>query len=137
MRVYLDSSSALKRVFEEPESDATTTFLRTRRDAGDVLASSSLAWIEVTRALRTRAAADPSIPIDDLTDIALSGVLERPITADIVALARRLAPDVLRSLDAIHLATALALDVDVVLTHDARLAEAVEHHGLTATAPGT
>jgi uncharacterized protein len=136
VRVYLDSSSALKRVLDEPESAATAAALRTRVSAGDVLLSSSLAWVEVARAPRPPAAPGTTFDVDELADVALSGVLERPITPDVVALARRLAPPVLRSLDAIHLATALVLDVDVVLTHDPRLAEAARHHGVRTESPG-
>jgi predicted nucleic acid-binding protein len=64
-------------------------------------------------------------------------VAERPVTGEVVALARRLGPSSLRSLDAIHLASALAVDADVVLTYDDRLAEAVESHGLRTLAPAT
>jgi hypothetical protein len=44
----------------------------------------------------------------------------------------------LRSLDAIHLATALLIrdDVETVLTYDARLRDAAEAHGLPTAAPG-
>jgi hypothetical protein len=44
----------------------------------------------------------------------------------------------LRSLDAIHLATALMIrdDVDIVLAYDVRLREAAEAHGLPTAAPG-
>lgn len=57
-------------------------------------------------------------------DVALSGVRERRISADVVSLARRLGPDSLPSLDAIHLATAVLLDVDLLVSHDTRLCDA-------------
>ena len=48
-------------------------------------------------------------------------------------------PPALRSLDAIHLATALDLghDLEGIVTYDARLAEAAEHNGVAAISPGT
>jgi hypothetical protein len=52
-----------------------------------------------------------------------------------VSLARRIEPNLLRSLDAIHLATAVLLDADTVLTYDDRLAEAARYNGLTVSAP--
>jgi PIN domain len=52
------------------------------------------------------------------------GVVERPIAADVVGLARRIGPHVLRSLDAIHLATAILVDADALITYDERLAAA-------------
>ncbi len=61
--------------------------------------------------------------------VALSGIAERPMTAEVVSLARRIDPTVLRSLDAMHLATAVLLDADVIVTNDDRLAEAAWHKG--------
>jgi len=55
----------------------------------------------------------------------------------VTALARRVRPDRLRSLDAIHLASALVIDADVVLTYDERLARACADNGLRVATPGT
>ncbi len=68
---------------------------------------------------------------------ALSGVAEHSLVAEVVALARWVNPAVLRSLDAIHLVSALLLDADVVLTYDQHLAEARHEGDLTVTAPGS
>ncbi len=61
-----------------------------------------------------------------------------PIDDEILHAARRLDPRTLRSLDAIHLATALSLrdDVDVLFTYDARLTEAAAGAGLRVLSPG-
>lgn len=55
----------------------------------------------------------------------------------VVESAGRLADPLLRSLDAIHLATALLIreDVDALLTYDERLAEAARAHGLAVASP--
>ncbi len=54
----------------------------------------------------------------------------------ILARAASLAAPLLRSLDAIHLATALSLaDLDAVATYDRRLGAAAEESGLVAVAP--
>ncbi|MGH3811632.1 MAG: type II toxin-antitoxin system VapC family toxin [Pseudonocardiaceae bacterium] len=106
MRVYLDSSAVLKRVLVEPESADLVAGLDKHHTEGDVLVSSSLAWIEVARALRSLRGATLAEVADDV-DAALSGVAEHPLVAEVVALARRVNPAVLRSLDAIHLASAL------------------------------
>ena len=132
MRVYVDSSALLKRVFAESESEALKASLRSHVAQDAALVSSSLAWVEVARALR---AGTSGADIDDLSDRALSGILERPIGAEVVALARRLQPAVLRSLDAIHLASAILLDVDLVIAYDQRLAEAARHHGIKVSTP--
>ncbi|MCO5312194.1 MAG: type II toxin-antitoxin system VapC family toxin [Microthrixaceae bacterium] len=142
MRIYADSSALIKRVVEEAESDALLAALDDHI-ASDitndtVVVSSSLAWIEVSRALSSLSdsGANSREQLVDAFEVALSGVAERPITADVVSLARRVAPPVLRTLDAIHLATAILLDVDVVLTYDDRLADACRHNGLAVSTPG-
>jgi predicted nucleic acid-binding protein len=61
-----------------------------------------------------------------------------PLDDAILDQATRLAPGGLRSLDAIHLATALSVqeDIGVLLTYDQRLGEAAAEHGLRVSAPG-
>jgi predicted nucleic acid-binding protein len=138
VRIYVDSSALIKRAVEEAESDAVEAALGRYVSDDAAVVASSLAWIEVSSALRSRLS--DSRYDDDETqkaiNIALSGVAERFITEDVVGLARRVAPPILRTLDAIHLATAILLDADVVLTYDDRLAEACRHNGLTVAAPG-
>ncbi len=138
MRIYVDSSALIKRVVEEAESDALEAALGRYVSDDAAVVTSSLAWIEVSRALRSRLS-DSRYDEDETQeaiDVALSGVAERFISEDVVGLARRVAPPILRTLDAIHLATAILLDADVVLTYDDRLAEACRHNGLTVGAPG-
>jgi len=54
VRIYLDSSALLKRAVVEPESSQLVETIDRHETGGDLLASSTLAWIEVTRALRSR-----------------------------------------------------------------------------------
>ena len=136
MRVYVDSSALLKRVLVENESTDLVAALRAYVDDGAAVLASSLAWIEVSRAVRTYANRSPSIDVDHLVEVALSGVHERPMSPDVVALARRLQPPVLRTLDAIHLSSALLLDADVLVAYDARLADAARHNDLAVSSPG-
>lgn len=137
VRVYVDSSALIKRSINETESDALEAVLAAYAADEAALMSSSLAWIEVGRALRAldSATSDP-VDVGEAVVETLSGVAERPITADVVSLARRVAPPTLRTLDAIHLATAILLDADVVLTYDKRLASACRYNDLTTVAPG-
>jgi predicted nucleic acid-binding protein len=138
VRVYFDSSALIKRAVQEPESDAVEARLDRYVAEEAVIISSSLAWIEVSRALRTRLD-DRSYGEDEIHDAvegALSGVAERLITGEVIALARRVAPPRLRTLDAIHLATAILLDVDEVVVYDDRLIDACRHNGLAIAMPG-
>jgi predicted nucleic acid-binding protein len=134
MRVYFDSSALIKRVVAEEESDDLTDFLDARYEQGDLLASSSLAWVEVSRVVLARVKA-PAIA-GDLIDGAMSGIDERQLTAEVVSVARRIEPLILRSLDALHLATAVLIDADLVVTYDERLADACRRNALAVASPG-
>ena len=136
MRVYVDSSALIKRSVLEAESDALEEVLGQYVDEDDALVSSSLAWIEVSRALRSRLDGTDHDAIRDAIEDALSGIAERLIAADVVSLARRIGPTVLRTLDAIHLATAILVDSDVIVTYDDRLAAAARYNGVAVSAPG-
>ena len=136
MRVYVDSSALLKRVFAEAESEALISTLRTHVVEGSVLVSSALAWVEVYRALRAYPGSHGPVEVGALADTALSGILEKPMSGEVIALARRLAPPVLRTLDAIHLASALLIDADVLVAYDQRLLEATTTHGISTSSPG-
>lgn len=134
MRVYLDSSAVIKRVLAEADSPALVEAIDGYVRQGALLVSSALAWIEVERALRTRLKRGPGAVAADVDD-ALSGVAEHMLSTEVVSLARRVNPDVLRSLDAIHLASALLVDADLVVTYDERLALACGENGLTVARP--
>ncbi|TAM70431.1 MAG: PIN domain-containing protein [Microbacteriaceae bacterium] len=136
MRIYVDSSALIKRAIEEPESDALVAHLETRVEDGDTLVSSSLAWVEVTRALRTRLDHEHPSTVAELTDVALSGIAEFPLDARVVALARRIGPPLLRTLDALHLASATLLDADLLVVYDGRLAAAAAELGIRTVSPG-
>ncbi len=138
MRVYFDSSALIKRSVQEPESDAVEAAFDRYVAADAVIISSSLAWVEVSRALRTRldSGSYGEDEIHDAVEGALAGVAERLITGEVIGLARRVAPPLLRTLDAIHLATAIMLDVDVVVVYDDRLIDACRSNGLATAMPG-
>jgi predicted nucleic acid-binding protein len=63
----------------------------------------------------------------------------RRLSDEILARAAEVVPRTLRTLDAIHLATALDLSPppDAFLCYDRRLASAARSHGLAVVAPGT
>jgi predicted nucleic acid-binding protein len=135
MRVYLDSSALLKRVIGESESEQLRVVLRDHVDEHALLLSSRLASIEVGRAIRTRFGIGHAAAADFLDD-AMSGVAEYPVGDEVISLSQRLNPNRLRSLDAIHVASAMLLDVDLLITYDDRMADAGEQNGLRCAAPG-
>ena len=135
MLIYLDSSAMIKRSIHEAESLPLIDAMRDALAGGHAFVSSTLAWVEVSRALRTRLDAMPPAEIIALTEVALSAVGEAPITAQVASVARRIGPPTLRTLDAIHLATATIHDVDEVWAYDRRLLDAAEGLGIATAAP--
>ena len=123
--IYADTSALIKRVVIEHESPAVRTMLREGNAAGDVVAASELVWLEVWRTLR-RAVVDD---LESAADAALRGIAEIPLTSDILVRARRIGPATLRSLDAIHLTSAVVIGATTMLTYDARLARASADFG--------
>ncbi len=129
--IYVDTSALLKLVKDdEAEGPALRDHIRTFGEPGFV--SSKLLTVEARRGiLRKRPNALPRL------DVLLADVLQLDITAAVIEAASRLPDPLLRSLDAIHLATALLIrdDVDVLLTYDDRLAEAARAQGIPTAAP--
>lgn len=135
MRVYLDTSALLKRVIQESESEQLRVALRRHVGEQAALVSSRLASIELSRALRMRFDTGYAAAADFVDD-AMSGVAECAIGDEVLSLSQRLNPNRLRSLDAIHVASAMLLDTDLLITYDDRMVEAAHLNGLRCAAPG-
>ena len=129
MAHYLDTSALVTLVAAERETPALRRWLR---GPGRVAITSDLARTELIRAVRRvepEATADARRALDALTVITLTtSTFERAAT---------LTPAMLRSLDALHLASALALgdDPDGLVTYDERLAATATEHGIAVLAP--
>lgn len=136
MRVYLDSSALVKRALLESESSGLIEAIDGWVTEQSALFSSSLAWIEVTRTIRSRHDDEPPAEIVQLIENALAGIDECPITELVSDIARRLGPSTLRSLDAIHLATATLLGADLVCAYDKRLLTSASELGFRTSSPG-
>ena len=128
MSVYLDTSAAAKLLVDEAESAGLAAYLdEVGRELG--LVSSALLETELRR-LAVRLELDQS---------AVSDLLAR---VDLVDPPRSLFHEAgllpgrhLRSLDALHLATALRVDADTLVTYDARLLDAARSLGLGVLSP--
>jgi predicted nucleic acid-binding protein len=125
---YLDSSAIVKLAVREPESLALRRYLRRRAP----VVSSALARTEVLRAL---------LPAGDEAVTRGHGVLQRidlvRVNDRILNAAGLLRPTHLRSLDAIHLATAQELgdDLGALVTYDDRMASAAKQLGCRIVQP--
>lgn len=125
---YLDSSALVKLVVAEAETPALRRYLARRRP----LVSSALARTEVIRALLPLGEVAVRRGLDVLTRIDLARINDRVLTD-----AGALLPQELRSLDAIHLATARLFGHSLlrIVTYDERLAEAAVALGFAVVAP--
>jgi predicted nucleic acid-binding protein len=125
---YLDSSTIVKLAVREPESLALRRYLRRRQP----LVSSALARTEVLRAL---------LPAGDEAVTRGRTVLQRidlvRVNDRILNAAGVLRPPPLRSLDAIHLATAQELgdELSALVTYDDRMVDAAKHLGYRIIQP--
>lgn len=128
MATYLDSSAIVRLAVEEPQSKALRSHLRRRTP----LVSSALARAEVLRALLLEGEAGLARGRAVLSRIDLIRVNDRILNA-----AGALMPPELRSLDAIHLASAqlLGSDLSQLVTYDERMLAAAQELGLTAAGP--
>jgi predicted nucleic acid-binding protein len=126
-RWYADSSALVKLVTPEPETAALAAALR-----GTGVVASALVRVEVTRAARRL---DPELVSAARAVLARVTVLA---VDDVLLRAADLRPTGLRSLDALHLATAVRLlpRLDGFLCYDPRLVDAAHEHGLLVPAPG-
>jgi predicted nucleic acid-binding protein len=127
---YLDSSAIVRLVVHEAETAALEGDCAQR--AG--LLTSRLAATELTRAARRLGGHRLLQQVDEVLESFVLVELSVPI----LARAGRLDPPALRTLDAIHIATAETLDVPGLsfVTYDERLAGAAALHGLSVWQPG-
>jgi uncharacterized protein len=128
--IYLDSAAVVKLVHAEPESQALRDWLDSRAETGWI--SSVLTEIESFRALTRHAPASVARLHPVLDQIELIDLSTR---IRILAQTAQLAT--VRSLDAIHLGTALHARpvLTCFVTYDKRLLDAVVAAGLPALAP--
>jgi uncharacterized protein len=128
---YADTSAVIKLLVEETHSKAFAAFYDGHADAEWV--SSALLRIELTRAV---ARAMPAL-LPEAGDL-LTAFSYIAIDDEIVDGAMNEPDRGLRSLDAIHLATAriLAPELEALVTYDDRLVKAATNAGLATVSPG-
>jgi predicted nucleic acid-binding protein len=132
VKLYLDSSALVKLVQQESESAALRRYLRRHRGEGRV--TSALSRVEVVRAVAGGGA--PAIGHARRT---LGRVDQIHLDRSLLDQAATLAPSTtLRSLDAIHLASAslLGSDLRAVVTYDQRMVAAASGLGMPVESPG-
>jgi predicted nucleic acid-binding protein len=124
---YLDSSALVKLIAIEAETAALRQELRRWPDR----ASSLLATVEVTRTARRLGGHAPAIAVGVLAGLRLFAI------EPIVPAATQIGGTTLRSLDAIHLATAASISrqLGALITYDQRMISEAKTLGLPVVSP--
>lgn len=124
---YVDSSAIVKLAVSEPESRSLRRYL-----ARKPLVTSALARTEVARALLPLGPEAVARGEEVLRRVQILRVNDR-----VLAAAGRMMPPELRSLDAVHLASAreLGRSLRCIVTYDARMADAASAIGCTVAGP--
>ena len=128
MSWYADSSALLKLLIVEKESAALTDFI------DFTIKSSALTRVEVIRVLQK--IAPEKI---DQAQIILAGIDLTPLNPAILSMAENFAPSItLKSLDALHIATAIFLDksVEGVITYDKAMIKNAKELRIKVASPG-
>ena len=128
--LYAEASALVKLVVEEPESAAFAQMV----DERPRVISSIVTAVELPRAARR---ATDTLLAAERADAIVRELDLLELDIEVVRVAATLAPPALRSLDAIHLATALSLGVALagIATYDTRLTEAAGLAGVAVLAP--
>lgn len=127
---YADTSAWLKLLHDEPETEAMLDHLSDVQDEGGHFVSSHLLVTELARA-----SGRLHITSKGLNDALREIDLVLP-TSQTYRLAGRLPGRHLRSLDALHLASAIETQSDAFVTYDDRQAAAAVDAGLDVIQPG-
>lgn len=125
--IYLDSSALVKAIVDEAQSLAVRALM-----TGATVMTSALSVVEVVRAVRRRQEDQILAAHKTLGEAALIS-----IDQGILNQAGMLGPASLRSLDAIHLASALLIrdELEAFVAYDDRLLEAASALGLPVASP--
>ena len=128
---YLDTSALAKLVRVEAETDALRDWLR-GANAPDVVASSAITTVELIRAARRSGADAAPVALR-----VLAGLSTVAVSPSVLGRAADLPPPALRSLDAIHLATAMEIgsSLSAIVAYDVRLLDAARELGLPVVSP--
>ena len=130
--IYADTSALGKLFLPEPESEALRHWLVEQRAQEDNTVVTSVVGIVELHRVAARSGASAQRAARQL----VSRIDQRGLTATTVALASRLPPPSVRTLDALHIATAAELpELTHLVTYDHRMLEAAAGYGLPTASP--
>lgn len=128
--IYLDTSALAKLIIRETETAALGQWLRQR--TAQLWVTSIVGRVELVRVGRRFAAATDGV------QLLLAGVDTIPLADHVTDLAQTTGPATLRTLDAIHLASALSVrdELSAFCCYEHRLLDAAKNAGLPVHTPG-
>lgn len=126
MRLYVDSNIIIEGVCAGVNGNDLVEHAFTYQERGESLISSVLTAVEIDRVLWRHGTVDNLV-----TPIMLRGIDLLSITPQVVDVARGIPAQFLKTLDALHLATAIVSRCDAVITLDRQFARACQEVGLT------
>lgn len=125
---YLDTSAFVKLCWPEPESEALLSYL----GGWPLRVSAALLWTEALRAAQRQ----PAARVEQARRL-LQRLPMIEVDRTLFRQAGLLGPATMRSLDAIHIATAMSLgpDLGVMITYDETMVDAAGLFGLPVALP--
>lgn len=127
--MYADSSALVKLVIDEPESAALEQYFR----PWPLLVTNRIALVEV---LRATGIANPTPEVRREAERLVLSCMLVDVTEGLVSSAVASTSAAVRTLDAIHLASALQVEPDELVAYNRRLLDAAAERGLAVASPG-
>lgn len=127
--IYLDTSALVKLILQETETPALLDWLAENSQKPRV--TSALSRVELMRA----AARDGRPETTERARLLLAGIDQIAISEHLLDVAESIGPPSLRSLDAIHLASAAEVPLTALVGYDQRLLYGAVSLGLPVSSP--
>jgi predicted nucleic acid-binding protein len=126
MRLYVDANIIIESVCAGVNGNDLVEQAFTYQERGESLISSVLTAVEIDRYLWRRSGVDSLV-----TPTMLRGIDLLALTPQVIDVARAIPAQFLKTLDALHVATAIVSRCDAVITLDRQFARACQEVGLT------
>lgn len=126
MRLYVDANIIIESVCAGVNGNDLVEQAFTYQERGESLISSVLTAVEIDRFLWRRSGVDSLV-----TPTMLRGIDLLALTPQVIDVARAIPAQFLKTLDALHVATAIVSRCDAVITLDRQFARACQEVGLT------
>lgn len=126
MRIYVDANIIIESVCAGVNGNDLVEQAFNYQERGESLISSVLTAVEIDRFLWRRSEVDSLV-----TPTMLRGIDLLALTPQVIDVARAIPAQFLKTLDALHVATAIVSRCDAVITLDRQFARACQEVGLT------